>query len=172
MYQFRDRGRLGLEIEDPNNKSVGIPQPLLREYKEILKDQYFMPQMETKSEAKFPVTMRWGGAEDAEGVAMEVALESEPEFFELIFEEDNLNLMIEINGRWFYKAPGTERIDVMPAFFDSGIDAGQNIQIAFFAPPASGENEPSQGEDWLDNYYCTMNKLPELRIRYEAVEQV
>lgn len=171
LYQFRDRGRLGLEIEDPNNKSVGIPQPLLKEYKEILKDTYFMPQMEIKAEAKLPVTMRWGGAEDAEGVAMEVILDQNPEFFEIVFEE-NLNLMIEVNGRWFYKAEDTERIDVMPAFFDSNVNAGETVQIAIFAPPATGENDPAQGDDWLENYYCTMHKLPELRIRYDAVEQV
>ena len=29
MYQFRDRGRLGLEIEDPNNRTVGIEQPVM-----------------------------------------------------------------------------------------------------------------------------------------------
>ena len=40
MYQFRDRGRLGLEIEDPNNASVGIPQPILKDYKDILKDPF------------------------------------------------------------------------------------------------------------------------------------
>jgi len=56
-----------------------------------------MPRMETKAETKLPVTMRWGGAEDAEGIALEVTLEKNPEFFEINFEE-NLNLMIEING--------------------------------------------------------------------------
>ena len=171
LYQFRDRGRLGLEIEDPNNKSVGIPQPLLKEYKEILKDDYFMPRMETKAETKLPVTMRWGGAEDAEGIALEVTLEKNPEFFEISFEE-NLNLMIEINGRWFYKAEGTDCIDLMPAFFDQDIKERTTLSITMFAPPASGENDPSQGEDWMENYYCTMHKLPELRIRYEAIEEV
>ena len=43
MYQFRDRGRLGLEIEDPNNRTVGIEQPMLAEYKKVLHDPYFMP---------------------------------------------------------------------------------------------------------------------------------
>ena len=44
FYQFRDAGRLGLEIEDPNNKTVGIEQPILEAYKkEMLNDPFFMP---------------------------------------------------------------------------------------------------------------------------------
>lgn len=171
LYQFRDRGRLGLEMEDPNNASVGIAQPLLKEYKEILKDEYFMPQIEDAKEASFPVMLRWGSAEDAEGVALEVELEKTPEFFEIIFEEE-LNLMLEVNGRWFYKAPMTKRIDLMPAFFENPLHQTKMIPIRIFAPPASGENDALQGEDWLENYYCRMNNLPKLRLRYEAVEQV
>ena len=45
LYQFRDRGRLGLEIEDPNNPAVGIEQPMLAQYRELLKDPYFQPSM-------------------------------------------------------------------------------------------------------------------------------
>ncbi|MBR1741185.1 MAG: hypothetical protein IJ733_04820 [Lachnospiraceae bacterium] len=41
-----------------------------------------------------------------------------------------------------------------------------------FAPPASGENDPAQGRDWAENYYYTMKKAPEFRIRYEAVDVV
>lgn len=171
MYQFRDRGRLGLELEDPNNPTVGIPQPLLKEYKELLEDEYFKPGLREEAEVTLPATMRWGGAEDAEGVSFEVILEKTPEFFEIIFEEE-LNLMIEVRGRWFYKAAGTERIDLMPAFFESPLEQAQKVQLRMFAPPVSGENDVTQGEDWAENYYCTMRQLPKLRIRYEAVEQV
>ena len=171
MYQFRDRGRLGLEIEDPNNSAVGIPQPLLKEYKEIMADEYFMPQIEEKEEIAFPAVLRWGGAEDAEGIAFDITLDKNPEFFEMEFEED-LNLMIKVNDRWFYKAPATKRIDLMPAFFDNAVSEEQKVSISIFAPPATGKNEEGQGKDWLENYYCKMQKFPELRIRYEAVEQV
>ena len=37
FYQFRDRGRLGLEIEDPNNSEVGIEQPVMDTYRELIK---------------------------------------------------------------------------------------------------------------------------------------
>lgn len=35
FYQFRDRGRLGLEIQDPNYADCGIEQPVMKTYKEI-----------------------------------------------------------------------------------------------------------------------------------------
>ncbi len=168
MYQFRDRGRLGLEIEDPNNKAVGIPQPILRRYKEILKDPYFMPEMKEKEQTVLPAVLRWGGSQDADGIAIGVTLEKSPEFFEITFEEP-LNLMIECNGRWFYKAPETKTVDLMPAFFESPVEDGTALTLKIFAPPAGGENDPSQGEDWAVNYYTTMEKMPELRIRYESV---
>src|SRR5690606_29213678 len=38
MYQFRDRGRLGLELEDPNCPENGIRQPLFDAYREIIFD--------------------------------------------------------------------------------------------------------------------------------------
>ncbi len=41
FYQFRDRGRLGLEIQDPNNADVGIPQPVMKTYKEIIHSERF-----------------------------------------------------------------------------------------------------------------------------------
>lgn len=171
MYQFRDRGRLGLEIEDPNNKSVGIPQPIMEDYREILKDPFFMPEMECSGDVTLPAKLRWGGAEDAEGLAVSVTLEKNPEFFEVTFEEP-LNLMMEINGRWFYKAPDTKTIDLMPAFFDASLEPGTELTLNIFAPPASGENDPSQGDDWTTNYYCTIQKMPQMRIRYESVRDV
>lgn len=171
MYQFRDRGRLGLEIEDPNNHSVGMPQPLMKDYKEIMQDTFFLPELEEGEELSLPVTLRWGGAEDAEGIAIPLTLEKTPEFCEVSFEE-NLNLMLELNGRWFYKAPETTVIDLMPAFFEHPIKPETTISLKIFAPPATGENNPEQGEDWAINYYCTLHKKPSLRIRYEPVKEV
>ena len=45
FYQFRDQGRLGLEFEDPSNKGVGIEMPILKEYKEIISQDWFKPKM-------------------------------------------------------------------------------------------------------------------------------
>lgn len=49
-----------------------------------------------------------GMTEDSEGIAIDVDLEKNPVFAEAYFEGSlaDANLMMEINGQWFYKAPG------------------------------------------------------------------
>ena len=171
FYQFRDRGRLGLEIEDPNNKNVGIVQPLMKEYKELLKDPFFMPVMEIGDNSSLPYTFRWGGAEDADGLAYDVEFEQNPEFCEMYFEEE-LSLMIEINGRWFYKAPEAKFVDLMSAFFDNPLSEKTVLPIRMFATPHDGINVDNGNKDWDINHYTIMNKLPKLRLRYEPVSIV
>ena len=170
MYQFRDKGRLGLEIEDPNNPEVGIPQPLLETYKEIIHDEYFQPEMTIGEEVKLPLTLRWGGAEDAEGIASPLHFEGNPHFCEAIFEDDS-NLMMEINGTWFYKSPKAKTIDFMSAFFNKPLTGPCDLTLKIFAPPASGENDIST-EDGLYNSYTTLEKLPQIRLRFEPIEVV
>ena len=90
FYQFRDRGRLGLEIQDPNNEDVGIPQPVMETYKEILHSERFLPELKQgDSEISLPVTLRWGGSEDAEGIAVPLHFEKNPHFCELYFDDDD-----------------------------------------------------------------------------------
>lgn len=171
FYQFRDDGRLGLEITDPNNPSVGVEQPVLATYRDIIKDDFFKPGMEDTGAKELPVTLRWGGSEDSDGISMELAFEGDPVFAEANFGESlkDANLMMELNGRWFYKAPGVTFVDFMPAFFDSKLDGPCTLKLNIFAPPASGENDPSQGEDWQTNYYYTMKELPDIRLRFEPI---
>ncbi len=195
FYQFRDDGRLGLEITDPNNSDVGIEQPMLAAYRDIIKDDFFKPGMEeicdieegcgTKEGCDVgeacdrtgapglakPVILRWGGAEDAEGISMELEMEKSPVFAEANFKGalKDANLMMEINGRWFYKAPGVEFIDFMPAFFSQDMTEPCTVKLNIFAPPATGENDPSQGEDWQENYYYTLTDLPQIRLRFAPI---
>lgn len=168
FYQFRDRGRLGLEIEDPNNCDVGIEQPALQTYKNIIHEDWFMPEMTVTSEIQLPVTLRWGGAEDAEGLSIPLHFDSNPHFCEAIFEEE-LNLMLEINGKWFYKSPKAKTIDLMSAFFEKPLTTATDLTLKIFAPPASGENDLSI-ENGLLNTFTTINKLPHIRIRLEPIE--
>ena len=168
FYQFRDRGRLGLEVEDPNNKQIGIPQPIMQEYKKILNDEYFMPEMMAGDELELPCKLRWGGAEDADGVAFKVYLEKTPEFCEITFN-DALCLMIEFNGKWFFKDVSTKTIDLMPAFFDKHIEDKAEIELKIFATPADGVNVDNGCPDWDINYYAEMTCMPEMRIRYQPV---
>ncbi len=169
FYQFRDRGRLGLEIEDPNNPDVGIEQPAMATYKKIIHDEYFYPEMIQREEIELPVKLRWGGSEDAEGIAIPIHFDKNPTFCEISFDED-VNLMMEINGKWFYKSPKAKTIDLMSAFYEKPLDCACDLTLKLFAPPASGENDPSQGADWLTNYYTTITKLPKLRIRFAPTE--
>lgn len=170
FYQFRDRGRLGLEIEDPNNKDVGIEQPVLETYKEIIHDPFFSPVLEIGEEITLPVTLRWGGAEDSTGLAIPLHFEKNPVFCEVNFkQEDKLNLIMEINGRWFYKSPNAVTIDLMSAFYKKPLESSADLTLNIFAPPASGENDQSQGEDWHINYYTQIKSFPDVRIRFEPV---
>lgn len=167
MYQFRDRGRLGLEVEDPNNKSNGIKQPIMDEYKKVLFDDYFYPSLEMGENVQFPLTLRWGGSEDADGVSMNIEFEKTPEFCEITLDKD-VAVMMEFHGKWFYKAVGVETIDLMPAFFEKPIEGSKTITLNLFATPGDGENHDDGHEDYLINCYSTLNNEPKLRIRYEV----
>ncbi len=168
FYQFRDRGRLGLEIEDPNDPEVGIEQPVMKTYKEIINRERFLPEMTQQGELELPVKMRWGSSEDADGIAIPLHFDGDPHFCELVFEDDS-NLMIELNGRWFYKSPKARTIDLMPAFYENRLGGAADMTLKIFAPPASGENDLS-AEDGMYNYYYTLEKLPKIRILTSPVE--
>ncbi len=174
LYQFRDRGRLGLEIENPNNKDTGIDTPLLETYRKIIHEDFFLPKMEkSKKACKLPAVLRWGGSEDADGLAMKLHFDSDPVFCEAYFEDSlkDANLMLSLNGRWFYKAPGVSCIDFMPAFYHNRLKGACDLDLQIFAPPASGENDPSQGDDWMINYYYELKELPKVRIRYTPISR-
>lgn len=171
FYQFRDDGRLGLEITDPNNSEIGVEQPILSAYRDIIHEDFCKPGMEYSQGVSLPARLRWGGAEDAEGICMTLKMEKDPVFAEANFtgELAKANLMMEINGRWFYKAPGVTFVDFMPAFFDRKLEGPCEVKLHIFAPPATGENDPSQGEDWQTNYYYTIKELPRIRLRFSPI---
>jgi hypothetical protein len=182
FYQFRDRGRLGLEIEDPNNAGVGVEQPILKEYRKLLHSPLCRAQITRTGDAE-PLALRWGGSEDATGVAVCVPIASAPVFLELTFDDAlaayNLMILCEVTDeagqlcadRWFYKGVATSFVDLMPLFFETAQAVPENAQLTltFFAPPADGVNEPAQGADWAVNYYQTLPSLPTLRMEYEPV---
>lgn len=169
FYQFRDRGRLGLEIEDPNNPEVGIEQPVMDTFRELIQEDWFLPRLTNQDAQQLPVTLRWGGSEDAEGLAMDLHFEGNPHFCELYFEDDT-NLMIELGGKWFYKAPKTRFVDLMPLFFKKPLTGPCDMTLRLFAPPASGENDLTLA-DGLFNSYTTIERLPKIRVRYTPVEK-
>ncbi|MBQ9981523.1 MAG: hypothetical protein IJP18_03050 [Oscillospiraceae bacterium] len=170
MYQFRDRGRLGLEFQDPNNAEIGIEQPLFHSYKKIISNDYFRPVISTQSEISLPAVLRWGSSEDAEGLKAVIEIKERPEFCELHFDEDDdSNLMIEFNGKWFYKAPKTKFVDLMPVFSNKPKSCKGTYDLNIFAPPPTGENDLSIS-DGLYNFYSHINSVPYIRIRYSSVK--
>ena len=171
FYQFRDDGRLGLEITDPNNPQVGVEQPMMAAYKDIIDDDFFKPEMKVHKTAKLPVLLRWGGSEDAEGVSVELNFEKDPVFAEATFTGSlaDANLMMELNGMWFYKAPGVKLVDFMPAFFKKRLKGPAKLNLNIFAPPTTGENDKKQGKDWDTNYYYELKELPDIRLRFEPI---
>lgn len=171
FYQFRDDGRLGLEITDPNNSNVGVEQPMLPAYRDILQDEFFRPAIVEAGGQELPVKLRWGGSEDAEGVSMKLKFEKNPVFAEAYFEDSlvDANLMLELDGHWFYKAPGVKFVDFMPLFFEKKYEGAFELNLNIFAPPADGLNDPSQGEDWQTNYYYELKELPKIRLRFAPI---
>lgn len=115
--------------------------------------------------------MRWGAADDADGVEFKLELKKCPVFFEISFAE-KLNLMIEVAGKWFYKSIKCNSVDLMPAFYDKGDYNGGEIGIRIFAPPLNGENIEQQADDWNFNYYSEICEMPHFRIRYDSVEDI
>ena len=105
-----------------------IEQPIMKTYREIINDDFFKPEITAGEEAQLPVKLRWGGSEDAEGLAIKLKFEKDPVFCEVTFEEE-LNLMLEINGRWFYKAPKTKTIDLMSAFFENRLSGETELTL-------------------------------------------
>ena len=172
FYQFRDDGRLGLEITDPNNSGVGIEQPMLSAYRDIINDDFFKPGIKPdKKKGSLPVILRWGSSEDAEGISMDLEFESDPVFAEANFEGTlvEANLMMELNGMWFYKAPGVTFVDFMPAFFNKRLKNACTLKLNIFAPPATGENDPEQGDGWDMDYTYEIKELPKIRLRFEPI---
>ncbi len=169
LYQFRDRGRLGLEHEHPSNSSVGIETPLLNVYKNIIKHPYFTPVIEYSDNLTLPVRLRWASSEDADGFSIRANITDSPVFCELFFEKnDNSNYIIEFNGLWFYKSPECRFIDLMPSFFQNKYTQ-KEYYIHFFSPPASGENDITS-PDGIYNFYYEVTSLPDVRIRYNSLE--
>ena len=178
FYQFRDDGRLGLEITDPNNSDVGIEQPMMQMYKEKIQSPFFSAKMESGEEISLPCKLRWGGAEDAEGVEGPLHFEKTPTFAELYFDEEliDLTMMIELGGYWFYKKAGTKCVDMMSLFFEKPLSKPTDMKLRFFLPPQDGMNYPEKGNaddapngDWMVNCYNVLPKLPTIRIENDPV---
>ena len=134
-YQFRDRGRLGLEREDQSNPENGLPTPFLEEYRAFLRNPYFQSKenwTQTKS-----LRMEWRGSDDSDGLGWKIRLKAKPIFLEILFDK-KANLVIRAGKKWFYKKPDVEWVDVTQAALEWG--TAKPFPVVIFAPPADGMN--------------------------------
>ena len=182
LYQFRDDGRLGLEVTDPNNSEVGIEQPLLSVYRDELHKPFFTRKFTSGEEVSLPCRIRWGNADDSDGLEMNVHLNGNPHFAEIYFDSPeliDLNLTVEFGGYWFYKKPGVKCIDMMSLFFEKPLEGPADLKLRIFAPPPDGMNRPDNMDpyeaadgDWMENYWTEIKALPRIRIEEEPVKTV
>jgi hypothetical protein len=157
-YQFRDRARLGLQREDPNNPQNGWPTPFLEDYRKIIQDPYFQPK-ESWKKLRGSLKTQWRSSEDSDGLGWKLSLKKRPIILELLLEKDQ-NLMIAAGNRWFYKKPGVEWVDLTTAAAEWGVK--NPFMIRLFAPPASGEN-PSGASSVSGK----LSQAPQLRLHYD-----
>lgn len=158
FYQFRDRARLGLEREDPNDLRVGRPTPFLPVYKDLIQQPYFLPG-ERWSRLDGALKLEWRAADDSDGLGWNLPLKSKPIFLELLFGKND-NLMIHAGDDWFYKKPGVEWVDVTPAARKWG--RSKPFPVSVFAPPADGMNPGD-----LSFFRTKLAKPPRMRLLYE-----
>lgn len=157
-YQFRDRGRLGLEREDPNHEDHGVPTPFLPVYREFLQDPYFQPKEKWSRQGE-TLKADWRSADDSDGLGWQIPLKGRPLFLELLFEKE-ANLMIKAGKRWFYKKPGVEWVDVTHAASPWG--KARPFPVAVFAPPADGMNPGG-----ASHVPARLHRPPQIRLYYQ-----
>lgn len=157
-YQFRDRGRLGLEREDPNNPDNGLPASFLPVYKKLIQEPYFLPK-ETWFRLKGGLRMEWRTSEDSEGLGWKLPLKKHPIFLELLLDK-GANLMIKAGHKWFYKKPGVEWVDMTQAAMEWG--TSKPFPIVMFAPPADGMNPGGASQ-----VTAKLSRPPRVRLLYE-----
>jgi hypothetical protein len=157
-YQFRDRARLGLERENPNDSSVGLPAPFLPVYKELIRNPYFLPS-EGWSRLNGTLTLEWRASDDSDGLGWKIPLKSKPIFLELLFRKSD-NLMIHAGRDWFYKKPGVEWVDVTSAA--ANWRRIEPFPVSVFAPPADGMNPGCS-----PSFRAKLQHPPKMRLLYK-----
>ena len=159
-YQFRDKGRLGLEREDPNDNLVGVPQPFLPDYRALIRDPWFSPgEKWDRLPANAALEMDWRAADDSDGLAWKVELAGTPSFLEVKFPKE-ANLIVRAGTEWFYKKPGIEWVDLTAGV--RHFKAGDTATVTVFAPPADGTNGGAS------SVRTALPTPPLLRLRYPS----
>ena len=110
-----------------------------------------------------------GGSDDAEGLEIPLHFEKNPHFCEVIFDDDS-NIMMEINGKWFYKSPEAKTlIDLMAAFFEKPLEGEADLTLGDFLLLLQAVRMISIEDGLMNSYAADQKKLPNIRIRFDQL---
>lgn len=153
FYQFRDRGGLGLELENLNDSSQFEALPSLAAYRDAIQNEFFQLRIETQPDNPISgaVTLRWESSIKAIGIACDYPLPREVEKIRLRCQAASC-LLVEHGGEWLRKPPGQTHIHVRRKTHS------ELLRIHVFAVPPDGRNTEPQA------YSFTLNETPILEL--------
>jgi hypothetical protein len=157
MYQFRDRGGLGLELEDTLTHEFVKRLPVCAAYRKAVSDSVYTPLIKSRGVVtvnKFPLYLKWFNSEDAEGVLLCGTRPKLSSRMSLLLPKGNF--IVECNGMWFCSQGGT--LDLR-----SAVDAGTLFKVTVFAPPENGMNSLGPDSSYLPYYETALHALPEIK---------
>ena len=156
MYQFRDRGGLGLELESRVSHEFVSRLPSCGAYRKAASDPYYNPVMvagEQLSKAGSPLKLRWYNSEKADGLSIRGKRHSASNRMRI--KLDSGNYLIECNGKWFHSRGGS--VDLKAAVFP-----GDKYAINIFCPPHDGTNSTGHDGNYLPYYQAEIRVRPEV----------
>lgn len=156
MYQFRDRGGLGLELEDQRTHEFLKRLPACNAYKKAVTEPCYMPSIKKGGvidETRFPITLKWYNSEDAEGLSIRGIRPKGSNRLSIVLEKGNY--LIECNGKWFHTEGGS--LDLKKTVLQ-----GEAYSINIFAPPKDGVNSIAPDGSYLPYYQTAIYEIPRI----------
>jgi hypothetical protein len=135
FYQFRDRGGLGLELEDAEDATLFKPRPALAAYRKALSNDHFAHRVEpvVETEAAGPFPLEWRSSTDSDGFEFSFHLPANTRRVAAQLPADT-HLLVGIGNQWQVKTAGTSRLS-----FELE-RPGDRVNVRVFAPPSDGRN--------------------------------
>jgi len=160
-YHFQDRGGLGLETQDAYDFHKVTENPSLHAYRRVINDPYFLPKFKISSEKtlEFPIIFDWVSSTEAKGIAIKVKAPKKINSCTLSFS-DKLNLVLNIENKWFRKSPSKSSLDI-----SSAVRGLEEFSIMIFSPPAGENTFDSKKQEYLNSYKVILNNLPEIVLK-------
>lgn len=153
MYQFRDRGGLGLELEDRDTFQFVKRVPSCAAYRKAVSNPAFLPLIKTAeiiNEEQFPLHLKWYSSEEADGISL-CGLRPENSV-RMILKMKKGNYLIECKGRWFHTESTVDlKTTVLP---------GESFCLNIFTPPETGENSIGADGSYLPYYQNSISQMP------------